>query len=138
MTATPSLIGTSITRTGLDAKVRGDAMYTADLKRPGMLYAKVLRSPHAHAMVRRIDASAALALPGVHAVVTHEDVGEGRIDADLAPLDPHLRFVGDEVAVVAADTEALAEDALSVIEVDYEVLPPIFDAEDAAAEETAR
>ncbi len=109
----------------------GAADYTADLKRPGMLYAKVLRSPHAHARILSIDASRALALPGVHAVVTYEDVSEARIDADLAPLDRHLRFVGDEVAVVAAESEAIAEDALALIDVQYEVLPAVFDAAEA-------
>ena len=131
MTAMPSLIGNSIARTGLEAKVLGTADYTADLKRPGMLYGKVLRSPHPHARIVSIDASRALALPGVYAVVTYEDVSDARIDADLAPLDRHLRFVGDEVAVVAAESEALAEDALGLIDVQYEVLPAVFDAADA-------
>jgi xanthine dehydrogenase molybdenum-binding subunit len=70
----------------------------------------------------------------VHAVVTYEDVPpDVRIDADLAPLDRTLRFVGDEVAVVAAESEALAEDALALIDVEYEVLPPVFDADEALA-----
>ena len=129
----PSLIGTSVPRTGLGAKVRGAAGYTADLKRPGMLYGRILRSPHPHARVRRIDTSKALALPGVHAVLTYQDVPDVRIDADLLPLDQTLRFVGDEVAVVAAERESIAEDALALIEVDYEILPPVFDAAEALA-----
>ena len=103
MTQSPTLIGESVPRTGLDSKVRGAADYTADLKRPGMLYGRILRSPHPHARVRRIDTSKALALPGVHAVLTYQDVPDVRIDADLLPLDQTLRFVGDEVAVVAAE-----------------------------------
>ncbi len=134
MTQSPAFIGESVPRSGLDAKVRGAAEYTADLKRPGMLYGRILRSPHPHARVRSIDASRALALPGVHGVLTYQDVPQERIDADLLPLDPLLRFVGDEVAVVAAERESLAEDALSLIEVDHEVLPPVFDAGGALAQ----
>ncbi|HEX5369719.1 MAG TPA: molybdopterin cofactor-binding domain-containing protein [Dehalococcoidia bacterium] len=133
MTQTPSLIGVSVPRSGLEAKVRGLAPYTADLHLPGMLYGRVLRSPHPHARILSIDPSRALALPGVHAVVTHADFTAGRIDADLAPLDTVVRFVGDEVAAVAADSESLAEDALSLIEVQYELLQPVFDAGDALA-----
>ena len=133
MTQSPTLIGESVPRAGLDAKVRGAADYTADLKRPGMLYGRILRSPHPHARIRRIDTSRAKALPGVHAVLTYRDVPQVRIDADLLPLDQRLRFVGDEVAVVAAERESIAEDALALIEVDYEVLPPVFDAAEALA-----
>ena len=129
----PAFIGESVVRTGLDAKVRGEAEYTADLKRPGMLFGRVLRSPHAHARIRNIDTSKAMALPGVHAVLTHLDVPNVRIDADLIALDQTLRFVGDEVAVVAAERESLAEDALSLIEVEYEVLKAAFDASEALA-----
>ena len=128
-----TVIGASVPRTGLDAKVRGAAEYTADLKRPGMLYGRILRSPHPHARIRSIDTSKALALPGVHAVLTYEDVPDARLDADLLPLDQTLRFVGDEVAVVAAERESIAEDALALIDVDYEVLPPVFDAAEALA-----
>jgi xanthine dehydrogenase molybdenum-binding subunit len=138
MTSTPSLIGSSVVRSGLDAKVRGDAAYAADLRRTGMLYGKVLRSPHPHAVLGRIDASQALALAGVHAVVTHEDFGDGRIDADLAPLDRRLRFVGDEVVAVAAESEVLAEDALRLIDVEFEVLPAVFDAADALKPDAPR
>jgi CO/xanthine dehydrogenase Mo-binding subunit len=133
MTQSPAFIGESIPRTGLEAKVRGAADYTADLKRPGMLYGRILRSPHPHARIRSIDTSRAKALPGVHAVLTYQDVPQVRIDADLLPLDQTLRFVGDEVAVVAAERESIAEDALALIEVDYEVLPPVFDAAEALA-----
>jgi CO/xanthine dehydrogenase Mo-binding subunit len=131
MTQTETLIGTSVGRIRLADRVTGRAEYTADLKRPGMLYGRVLRSPHAHARIARIDASRALALPGVRAIVTYEDVSDARIDADLAPLDTIVRFVGDEVAAVAADSESIAEDALALIDVDYEVMTPVFEAADA-------
>lgn len=124
-------IGQSATRQGLADKVRGATQYTADLKRPGMLYGKILRCPHPHARIAAIDGSAAERMPGVHAVLTYHDVGQARIDADLLVLDPVLRFVGDEVAAVAADSAALAEDALREIRVEYEVLPAVFDAEQA-------
>jgi CO/xanthine dehydrogenase Mo-binding subunit len=131
MTATFSTVGESVERLGLAAKVRGASEYTADLKLPGMLYGRVLRSPHAHARALSIDASEAMRLPGVHAVLTYEDVPDRRIDADLLPLDRVLRFVGDEVAVVAAERESIAEDALALVRVEYEPLAPVFDAEEA-------
>src|SRR5215475_8712141 len=113
-----AVVGTVIPRLGLVDKVQGKARYTADLKRAGMLYGRVLRSPHAHARIVHIDVSEAVRLPGVHAVLTHRDV-------------PAVRFVGDEVAVVAAESETLAEDALRLIRVEYEVRPAVFDAEEA-------
>ena len=126
-----AVVGTSIPRRGLLEKVQGAARYTADLKRPGMLYGRVLRSPHAHARIVDIDTTAARAMPGVHAVLTYRDVPQVPIDADLLPLADTVRFVGDEVAVVAAESEHLAEDALRLMRVEYEVLPAVFDAEDA-------
>jgi xanthine dehydrogenase molybdenum-binding subunit len=126
-----TVVGVAVPRLGLAEKVRGEARYTADLKRPGMLYGRVLRSPHAHARIAHIDTSEAERLPGVHAVLTHRDVPQVRLDADLLPLEPVLRFVGDEVALVAAESEALAEDALRLIRVEYEVLPAVFEAEEA-------
>ena len=126
-----AVVGTAVPRMGLVDKVQGKARYTADLKRPGMLYGRVLRSPHAHARIVHIDVSEAMRLPGVHAVLTHRDVPAVRLDADLLPLDEIVRFVGDEVAVVAAESETLAEDALRLIRVEYEVLPAVFDAEEA-------
>ena len=112
-----TVVGTAVPRLGLAAKVRGEARYTADLKRPDMLYGRVLRSPHAHARIVRLDTSEAERVPGVRAVLTHRDVPQERLDADLLPLEPVLRFVGDEVALVAAESEAIAEDALRLIRV---------------------
>ncbi len=126
-----TVIGASPPRTGLAEKVRGEAVYTADLKQPDMLYARVLRSPHAHARVVHVDTDAAMRLPGVRAVMTYRDVPQVRIDEDLLLLDPVVRYVGDEVAVVAAESEALAEDALRLMRVEYEVLPAVFEAEAA-------
>ncbi len=126
-----AVVGTTVPRMGLVDRVQGKTRYTADLKRPGMLYGRVLRSPHAHARIVHIEASEAVRLPGVHAVLTHRDVPAVHIDADLLPLDEIVRFVGDEVAVVAAESEMLAEDALRLIRVEYEVLPAVFDAEEA-------
>ena len=126
-----AVVGTTVPRMGLVDRVQGKTRYTADLKRPGMLYGRVLRSPHAHARIVHIEASEAVRLPGVHAVLTHRDVPAVHIDADLLPLDEIVRFVGDEVAVVAAESEMLAEDALRLIRVEYEVLPAVFEAEAA-------
>jgi xanthine dehydrogenase molybdenum-binding subunit len=131
MTSPFHTIGQREERLGLADKVRGTTRYTADLKRPGMLYGKLLRSPHPHARIVSIDTSSAERSRGVHAVLTYHDVPQARIDADLLVLDPVLRFVGDEVAAVAAESAALAEDALDAIRVEYEVLPAVFDAEEA-------
>ncbi|MEE9147356.1 MAG: molybdopterin cofactor-binding domain-containing protein, partial [Candidatus Tectomicrobia bacterium] len=126
-----AVVGAAVPRLGLADKIRGQATYTADLKRSGMLYGRVLRSPHAHARIVHINVEAAARLPGVHAVLTHHDAPHMHIDADLLPLEPVVRFVGDEVAVVAAESEALAEDALRLIQVQYEVLPAVFEATEA-------
>ena len=101
-------------------KVSGRAKYTADILAPGMLAGRILRSPHAHARITRIDTSKAVALPGVIAAVTHEDAPD--LDWEAAwfnyrghILDGRARFVGDEVAAVAAVDEATAEAALELI-----------------------
>lgn len=114
--------------------VSGRAKYTHDINLPGMLYAKTLRSPYAHARIVRIDTSRAEALPGVKAVLTHKDLPDmpwpfQGPNAKL--LDTTLRYVGDEVAVVAAVDEPTAEDALRLIEVEYEELPFVLDPEKA-------
>ncbi|PKB78602.1 MAG: oxidoreductase [SAR202 cluster bacterium Io17-Chloro-G9] len=121
-------------------KVTGRAQYGADIRLPGLLFGKILRSPHAHARIKSIDASKALALPGVNAVVTSVDWDQpsGKIE-DLAEGSIHnLRFLsnnvlafekvlykGHAVAGVAAESAHLAEDAAALIEVDYEILPPV-------------
>ncbi len=133
---------TCIVRRGLpriDAvpKVTGEARYTVDLKMPGMLIGKILRSPHPHARIRSIDVSAARELEGVLAVITAEDV-PGTLFAFMQVMaDKHIlctdkvRYVGDEVAAVAAVDDDTAEKAIGLIEVDYELLPPVLSVEDA-------
>ncbi|MDZ4773809.1 MAG: molybdopterin cofactor-binding domain-containing protein [Planctomycetota bacterium] len=118
------------------AKATGAAVYTDDIVLPGMLHAKTLRSPHAHALVKRVDASKALALPGVHAVITGQDmpIKYGVIpwtpDENALALDK-VRFIGDEVAAVAAIDEDTANAALKLIDVEYEVLHAYFDPHEA-------
>ena len=122
---TLNVAGTSVVRHDLLEKLTGEARYTADLKLPGMLYGAVLRSPHPHADVLSVDTSEAVALPGVRAVVTPQDVPPGRLAPDLAILDTRVRFVGDEVAAVAADDPDIARQALELLRVEYAVLPHI-------------
>src|SRR5271166_2178983 len=137
------VIGTRPVRhDGLD-KVIGRAKYGADYSFPGMLYGKVLRSPHAHARIKSINAEKALRLPGVKAVVTHNDFaaqtaapvyrmgGEAAINplnlaCSLLARDKAL-YHGHAVAAVAATSVHIAEEALDLIEVEYEVLPPVLD-----------
>ncbi|MDI4646259.1 xanthine dehydrogenase subunit D [Cohnella hashimotonis] len=118
------------------AKVTGELEYLTDLSLPNMLIGRVLRSTHPHALIRGIDVSKALALPGVHAVLTAKDVpglnrfGIARPDYPVFCED-RVRFIGDAVAAVAADSDELAELALAAIEVDYEPLPVVDDPERA-------
>ena len=106
MTQVRSVIGHSVPRRGLAEKLTGECRYTADLKLPGMLHAKVLASPHPHADVVSVNTSAAQALPGVHAILTPFDPESSRsIATDVTILDTRVRFVGDEVAAVAAESD---------------------------------
>ena len=129
--------------------VQGKPAFTADLDMRGMLYARVLRSPHAHARIRSIDASKARALKGVAAVLTWQDIPRvvystaGQSDPIPGPLDAFsldhkVRFVGDRVAMVAAETPEIAEKALELIEVEYEVLPAILDSRQSMDENAPR
>jgi putative selenate reductase molybdopterin-binding subunit len=122
--------------------VQGKPAFAADFEMRGLLYAKVLKSPHAHARILSIDASKARELPGVAAVLTHADIPRvvystaGQSDPipgplDMFSLDTKVRFVGDRVAFVAADTPETAEAALELIKVEYEVLPHILDSRTA-------
>jgi 4-hydroxybenzoyl-CoA reductase subunit alpha len=120
------------------AKATGQAIYADDIKLPRMLHAKLLRSIHAHARIRSIDASAALVLAGVHAVITGKDLPEyyGIIpwtQDEQALCEEKARYAGDAIAAVAADSELIAEEALRRIRVDYEVLPAVMTIEDALA-----
>ena len=124
-------IGISVPRRDLPGKLTGEAKYAADIQLPGMLVGKILRSPHPHAKILSIDTSGAEDMEGVHAVVTPFDVPRGNIAPDLPILDAEVRFVGDEVAAVAAEDEDVAEEALSRISVSYEVLPFVTDMREA-------
>lgn len=116
-------------------RVTGRAKYTGDIKLPGMLYARVLRSPHPHARIRRIDVSKARALAGVRAILTHENCdvtwSSGDIHGQRKVFNNPLRYTGEAVAAVAAVNRHIAEEALGLIEVDYEVLPFVLDPEEA-------
>src|SRR5437870_2477360 len=127
-------------------KVTGHANYGADVRLPGMLYGKILRSPYAHARIKSIDTRHAVELPGVYAVVTSADLAQpsGRL-VDLAEGMIHnMRFLsnnimaadkvlykGHAIAAVAATSPHIAEEALALIQVEYEELPPVLTAEDA-------
>ncbi len=129
-----SVVGKSVLRLDALEKVTGKAKYSVDLKLPDMLYAKVLRSPYPHARITNIDTSKAERLAKVRAVITGKDAPEERVGSIQ---DRHImshgivRFVGEPVAAVAADSVEIAEEALGLIEVDYEELPAVFDAEEA-------
>ena len=130
-----AVVGRSTPRIDGAKRVTGTATYTGDVRRPGMLYARVLRSPHAHARIKRIDVAKAQAMPGVKAVVTHENCrvvwSSGDTRNKRLLFNNPVRFAGDAVAAVAAETRHVAEDAIRAIEVDYEVLPFVLDPEEA-------
>ncbi|MGP8303759.1 molybdopterin-dependent oxidoreductase [Streptomyces inhibens] len=122
--------------------VTGTARYTFDIDVPGLLHMKLLRSPHAHARIVSIDPAAALGVPGVHAVFTHHDAPERLFSSarhehptedpdDTRVLDDVVRFVGQRVAAVVADSEAAAEEGCRRIVVEYEELPCVIDPEEA-------
>ena len=126
-----SVIGTSVSRRDLPQKLTGEAKYTSDIQLPGMLHGKIVRSPHPHARIVSIDISAIEGIRGVRAVLTPFDAPQGRLAPDLPILDGEVRYVGDEVAAVAADDEELAEYAASLIKLEYEVLPFVVSARHA-------
>jgi CO/xanthine dehydrogenase Mo-binding subunit len=137
-------VGHATSRIDARKRVTGTATYTGDVSLPGMLYARVLRSPHPHARIRRIDVSRALATPGVKAVITHENckvtwssgaqpggaIYNGSPGTRFLFNNP-VRFWGDPVAAVAATDRYIAEDAINAIEVEYETLPFVLDPEEA-------
>ncbi|MCH8310952.1 MAG: xanthine dehydrogenase family protein molybdopterin-binding subunit, partial [Chloroflexi bacterium] len=140
------VVGTRPIRHDGPDKVTGRALYSADIHLPGMLHGKTLRSPHAHARIRSIDASRALALSGVKAVVTADDLPEvsaevtdqaegavvnyGFYSRNVMAREKAL-YRGHVVAAVAATTLEIAEEAITLIDVDYEVLRPVMNAQDA-------
>ncbi len=115
-------------------KATGQLRFAADINLPNMLWMKILRSPHAHAKIVDVDATAAEKMPGVAAVITHKDVPHvlfGPYQNEIYPLDEEIRFVGDTVAAVAARDWNVAEEAIRAIRVTYEVLPAVHDPESA-------
>lgn len=130
-------VGRSLPQIEAPRKVQGLEIYTPDVKRPGMLHGAILRSPHPHAEIRGIDVSKATALPGVHAVITGMDLpGIKYVHlskwSDRYPLArDKVRFFGEEVAAVAAESPEVAQQALHLIEVDYKPLPAAFTPEEA-------
>src|SRR6185369_6256285 len=119
-------------------KTTGQALYTVDVKLPGMAHGKILRSPYAHARLTRVDGSKAEKLAGVFAVITREDqkgiamFGAAYKDQTIVAVDK-VRYAGDPVAAVAAVDEATADEALALIDVDYDELPAVTGLEEALA-----
>ncbi len=142
-------VGTRPARFDARSKVTGQALYATDIDLPGLLHGRVLRSPHAHAWIRGIDTSKALALPGVFAIVTSADLPEAEDRTDkLGESTVNFKFlrdnnlagdkalyVGHAIAAVAASTPNIAEQALGLIEVDYEVLPAVVDVRQAMTDQ---
>ncbi|MBI2918977.1 MAG: molybdopterin-dependent oxidoreductase [Chloroflexi bacterium] len=132
------VIGRPALRVDAAEKATGKAVYTQDVKLPGLLYAKVLRSPYPHARILRVDTSVAERMPGVKAVLTIRDVPQHRTGLMLQDhyifAKDKVRHVGDEIAAVAAVDEETAQKAVEAIEVDYEELPSVFDVEEAMRE----
>ena len=133
-------VGVSIPRVDAADKVTGRALYTADIALKNMAHGKILGSPIAHGLIKRIDVSKAVSLPGVLAVITGADVPDTMYGVSPPRYDEHVlarekvRHVGDEVAAVAAVDEKTAERALSLITVEYEELPAVFDPHKAVAD----
>ena len=151
MAAEFTSVGKSLVKPDALPKVTGTVQYSEDMSLPGMLHGRVLRSPHAHAEVRRVDTSKAEALAGVEAVVTVADAPESQFTRsamayalpdfafegevlDQRIISDKARYVGDWVAAVAAVDIATAEQALALIEVEYEPLPAVFDPHEAQIE----
>jgi len=142
MCAKFSVVGKRSPKVGAVELATGKAKFTTDIGLPGMLYGKVLGSPHAHARIKKIDVSRAERLPGVVKVITYKDVPRVLFNPSvwypnsLDPKDKYilnekLRYFGEPVAVVVAVDEDTAEEALELIDVDYEALPAVFDPEEA-------
>jgi xanthine dehydrogenase YagR molybdenum-binding subunit len=126
------VLGKPVSRLDGYDKVSGTAQYAFDVTFPNMVFAKTLRSPHPHALIKSIDIREALKHPGVLAVISHENTPKIPWYSNTSYLfDPHLRYPGDEVACLAAESEAIARQALELIRVEYDILPFVVDAEKA-------
>jgi CO/xanthine dehydrogenase Mo-binding subunit len=134
----PGLVGTNTTRADGIPKVKGEFEYSSDMRMDGMLWGATLRSPHPRADIWSLDVSRALAIPGVRAILSHEDVpghklyGMERADQPVLAWQ-HVRYQGEPIAIVAADHPETARRAVNAIEVDYDVLEPLTDPERAMA-----
>ncbi|HID31381.1 MAG TPA: 4-hydroxybenzoyl-CoA reductase, partial [Desulfobacterales bacterium] len=133
-------VGQRVPRKDGPVKVTGRAKYTVDIQLPGMLVGRILRSPYPHARILNIDVSRAKRLNGVKAIITAKDtlgIKHGFVETPRYPPDQYplatekVRFVGEEIAAVAATDPYVAEEALSLIQVDYEPLPAVFDPKEA-------
>src|SRR5438309_6847659 len=129
-------VGISSPRVEGEQKVGGGAIYAVDVGLPDMLWAKVLRSPIAHGRIKKIDPSKAIALPGVKAVLTGADLGGAKIGKKIVDMpilaDGVVRYIGEKIAAVAAESETIAEAAVDLIDVEYEDLPVVTDPLQAA------
>ncbi len=141
-----AVVGQPLPKVDAPKLAQGLPAFVADFERPGMLYGKILHSPHAHARIRDIDTRRAESLPGVRAVLTYRNVPRVMYSTagqsypipgplDYVSFDNKVRYVGDRVAAVAADTPEIAEEALGLIHVDYEVLPPVLTIDEAAGDD---
>lgn len=140
--AKKQIVGKPEIKVDAEKLARGKPVFTDDMHMEGMLYGALLTSPHAHAIIKKIDTQKARALPGVHAVLTYKDIPRVKhasggqsfaqpLPYDQVCLDYKMRHEGDRVAVVAAESVEIAEQALKLIEVEYEVLPPVLNAFEA-------
>ncbi len=134
-------VGKPVVRPDGQEKVTGAARYTDDLNFPGMLHARTLRAAYPHARIKSIDPAAAKALPGVHAVLTAADIpgqkNHGLVIQDWPALaDGRVRYIGDPVAIVAADTREIATEAMKLIQVEYELLPVVTTPQQARQADT--
>ncbi len=129
------VLGKGVAKVDVLDKVLGQAKYGDDTELQGMLYAKILRSPMPHARILSIDVEKAQRLPGVSSVITAKDVPYnffgGEVEDQVIFASDRVRYVGDPIAAVAAESEEIAEDALQLIDVKYEELPAVFDFRDA-------
>ncbi len=139
------VVGQPLPKVDAPKLAQGHAAFVADFERPGMLYGKILHSPHAHARIKRIDTREAENLPGVHAVLCYKNVPRVVYSTagqsypipgplDYVSFDDKVRYVGDRVAAVAAESPEIAEEALALIRVAYEVLPAALTVDAAMAE----
>ena len=136
---TLSYVGKRIPMVDASEKVRGKALYFTDIELPGMLHAKLLRSPLPHARILHINADKALSLPGVKTVLFPQDTPIEKYGPQVADRPilarEKTRFVGEEIVAVAAVDEETAEEAVRLIDVDYEPLPPVLEIDEALREE---